>query len=89
MKLVLKKIYYSLQRKNNKTLRLEKKPNFCQIKIFQIDTVLEHTIQNQKTPSFFPWPSMPLKTKPQPQGLSYGVPSMPRNIGKVQKYLDQ
>ena len=35
---------------------------------------------------FFCWPPMSLKTKLEPPGWSHGVPSIPRNHEKVQKY---
>ena len=35
---------------------------------------------------FFCWPPMSLKTKLEPPRWSHGVPSIPRNLEKVQKY---
>ena len=60
--------------------RLEQNQNFSQIQLLEILYVLVKTRQNQKNPYFFPG----LEIELPPQGWSHGVPSMPRNLEKVQ-----
>ena len=86
LKRVLRNIYYSPQSKDSISLEVA-----VETKLFP-DSALGNSLCNSgyKTKSeknlFFPGLTSPLKIRLPPQGWSHGVPSLPRNLEKVQNY---